>query len=94
MLGVVGQQCCVCLPGALRLPIAIAPIGSDVQLSVIVQVFILKEMQKEHFSSASMSPNSTLRKEPLQMPPFHMTVTKAIWCSKQTPRESNSLLLM
>ena len=85
MLGVVGQQCCVRLPGALRLPIAIAPIGSDVQLIVIVQVFILKEMQKEHLSSAPMSPNSTLRKEPLQMPPFHMTVTTAILVFQANP---------
>ena len=47
------------------------PIGSDVQLSVIVQLFGAKEMQKEHLSSAPMSPDSTLTKDPDAS--FHMT---------------------
>ena len=63
------------------------PIGSDVQLSVIVHdhLFTPKEMQKEHLSSAPMSPDSTLTKEPLEMPPFHMTVTTAILVFQANP---------
>ena len=61
------------------------PIGSDVQLSVTVQLFTPKELQKEHLSSAPMSPDSTLTKEPLQMPPFHMRVTTAILVFQANP---------
>ena len=45
-LGVVGQQCCVRLPGALRDYLAIVPIGSDVQLSDIVIVIVSCLLQK------------------------------------------------
>ena len=54
-------------------------------VSVIVQLFTPKEIQKEHLSSAPMSPDSTLTKEPLQMPPFHMTVTTVILVFQANP---------
>ena len=59
------------------------PIGSDVQLSVIVQLFSPKEMQKKHLSLAPMSPDSTLTKEPDA--PFHMTVKTAILVFQANP---------
>ena len=75
MLGVVGQQCCVRLPGALRLP---SNCAHWIRRTTKCHCSLPKEMQKEHLSSAPMSAESTLTKEPLQMPPFHMTVTTAI----------------